>query len=87
MFDPLLQVICTPQNRPDVTRTSNSGFRGFEGLTMAFLSQAFSSETLIRGLDLAGSVGLELQSDASPEEMLAELQRLEDSQVVWAIIF
>lgn len=54
---------------------------------MAFLSQTFSSETLLHGLGLAGAVQLDIQSDPSPEEMLAELQRLEDSQVVSAIIF
>ncbi len=53
---------------------------------MDFFSKSFSSETLLRGLGLVGSTGLELQSDASPEEMMAELQRLEDSQVVSAII-
>ena len=54
---------------------------------MDFVSKSFSSETLLRGLGLVESTGLELKSDASPEEMMAELQRLEDSQVVSAIIF
>ncbi len=66
------------------------GFRGFDGWTMTFLSQSFSSETLLRGMDLSYDLSrhscLSVGSDASPEELMAELQRLEDSQTVSAFL-
>lgn len=46
---------------------------------MSFLSQANSTETLGRGLELLDSMsaGAATAGDPSPEEMMAELQRLQ----------
>ena len=50
---------------------------------MSFLSQANSTETLGRGLELLDSMsaGAATAGDPSPEEMMAELQRLQASSV------
>ena len=46
---------------------------------MSFLSQAHSTETLSRGLELLESMsdGAAAAADPSPEEMMLELQRLQ----------
>ena len=48
---------------------------------MSFLSQSLSSETLLRGLNLTQALDMSIESDPSPEELRAELRRLEVSHI------
>ena len=48
---------------------------------MSFLSQSLSSETLLRGLHMSQALDLSIENDPSPEELRAELRRLEVSHI------
>lgn len=48
---------------------------------MSFLSRAHSSDTLVRGLNLARAPDLSIDSDPDPAALAAELDRLEDPQL------
>ena len=53
---------------------------------MSFLSQAHSTETLVRGLELARAPDLMIESDPDPAALAAELDRLEDPQLTMGFL-
>ena len=46
---------------------------------MSFVSNLYSSETLLRGIELPQAPDMSLDHDPSPEELKAEIKRLEES--------
>lgn len=62
---------------------------GNEALDMSFVSKAWSSETLDRGLGILAEGVPPMTQDPDTEAMLEELARLEDQEVscIWRYVF
>jgi len=53
----------------------------FKGHLVGFISKAWSSETLGRGLNLVRSTSMSLANDPDAAEMMAELARLQENRL------
>ena len=54
---------------------------------MSFVSRAWSSETLARGLDLAHSSSHSIMKDIEVEAMQAQLEELQDSFLIVLLVW
>ena len=54
---------------------------------MSFLSKAWSCETLDRGLALTRSTTMTCSNDPDADEMMAELERLQETRLIVAFPF